>query len=193
MNHNRAVAGLLNRPDRKSSQVARLFLASVAASAFLTACAWSPRPAKITPYDTALTGNNVNNLPAFFGRYTIVDGSLGPGVEFLDITPNEYGKPVFAFVNDQGVAVWKVSPQECTVEKGRASLNGSIRCGKNQILQVLPYVTLSSAARAVGRNPGEYIGISNAGIVPFRQNWYSFGVKWTYPQRGSDAVLEKIN
>ena len=190
---------LLHVLNRRSNRKLYWSFSYAALSVIMSACTWNTavgggnESAQITPYDTKLTGNNLGNITGFYGRYRLVEGSLGPGVTLLEITPSQYGRPVFAFLNDNGVAIQKSSPHACVVEKGSASLDGMIGCGEIAYLQTGPYIRLNSPARMEGRGPDEYFGIANGAIVPFKRNWYSFAVKWSGHGRTYDSVLAKLN
>jgi hypothetical protein len=179
------IKGVIKRSVRLSAVLA-------AFSVLVSACAWK-QPIWTPQHGTELTGNNVQNLPSFYGKYRLAGGSLGVGIAFLEIQPNKYGKPLFSFLDENGVIVRNGSPTKCVIDKGPASVYGSITCGRLSFPQIPSYFSLTSAVHMKDAGPNEYSGIVEAKIVPFKPNWYSFLVSWGYPERSVHSALEKIN
>ncbi|WP_338640931.1 hypothetical protein [Burkholderia pyrrocinia] len=180
------------------SKVALAIVLCAATVGSLSACSvhemiYGMDRSKITPVETVLTGNMVTDVSVFYGTYRLVSGSLGRNIVSLEISPSQYGRPVFAFVDNKGIIVDRSSPPSCEVNKGVASLVGSIRCGKISFFQTDAFIRLDSAVHAKNDLPGTYSGIADGKIVDFKPNWYSFMVRWAgYPAESHDSLLEKV-
>ncbi|MBN3834583.1 hypothetical protein [Burkholderia sp. Ac-20344] len=188
----RSVVGILK------SKIALAIIFCSTAVSFLSACSmhemiYGLDPSKITPIDATLTGNMANDVSIFYGTYRLLSGSLGRGVVALEVTPSQYGKPIFSFINDKGIPLIRNSPPSCKIDKGAASLVGSIRCGEITFFQTNAFFSLNSAVHSKNDAPGTYSGIVDYKIVEFKPNWYTFDVRWPGQRPESrSALLEKV-
>lgn len=172
----------------------RLIPATLITTILASACAFNPADTPII--DTKVWGDP-NITQGFYGKYHVRDRPSGNGLEYIEISRSQFGKPLFTFSDRNGKVLGIASPHSCSVGTTRYMVAGNLSCG---IVQAglfgkfdYPYIDLTSASFSAA-NPDD-ASVSYTGNLPklLGKNGYVLKVIWSeYVKREDRFLLEKI-